>query len=318
MAFNFVDLVDKCLLEEQKAFNADGYMKKHHYARDFLLKIDDKLEGRCLRENFYEWFSFAKTDLEPKTLFFFRSGSLLENIVAEVVGKYSNWSIERERVAMVHPPELKYAIKGKIDFVLRDVNETQYPIVDGHPYTVNIEMKTMQGGAMRNKSFGIKYQGAKVAHIMQSSFYWQYCDNSPEVYFDEVWAEIKEINKKLKEFPARSPERKPLNKRKRYLRIALKRYPTVHPDESIIYCLARDDFYRMQFSTHGSHETGYRGVAPTHYEPLPMNDIRGFKLLERYLAEKKLPPRTFKNGIAKYPCSYCNYRIRCYGEDDKL
>jgi len=73
-------------------------------------------------------------------------------------------------------------------------------------------------------------------------------------------------------------------------------------DEYNILVFSREDFNRMVFK--GGED----------FEFIPVTDFKYFELVEKYLKEKKLPPR-IQNDIDSYPCSWCKYRLRCYEVD---
>lgn len=296
---NIVDLIDSGLIAEQKARQTDGYLKKNHYVRDFLLLDDEGMEGRCLRENWYEWHSFVPTNLDTKSLYNFKSGYLLEDMVAEVIKKFSSdvWSMERGRVVMIQPPGLTHPIKGKIDFVFRHLDPRD-------PYTVMVEMKTSHGRGMSNRKFGVKYQGPRKSHVMQGSFYYRHCDETPELYIEILETEIALLEEEVKKDKWKIGR---LEQKKS----ELARPSRVDPDELVILYLSREDFNRLQFSSKGPMDDTKYGKAPSNFEILQMNDYRCFFALESYLEKKQLPPKTFKDGYDKWPCSWCWYRDQC-------
>ena len=299
---NIIDLVDSALVAEQRERASDGYMKKNHYARDFLLLDDDGMEGRCLRENFYEWFGFEKTNQETKSLYNFKSGYMLEDMVGNVIEKFHSdvWSMERGRVVMIQPEGLAHPIKGKIDFVFRSLD-------DSKPWTVIVEMKTSHGRGISNRKFGRRYTGPMKSHIMQASFYYQYADTTPELYLGKVEEELVT----LKTIEPLEGNLWKHQRRIAHLKTELSRPERVDPDELVIFYLSREDFNRLQFSTCGDPESAGRGKAPTLFDALLMDDFRCFKALEKYMLEKKLPPRTYKDGPSRYPCSWCDYLSTC-------
>lgn len=294
---NIIDLVDSALVAEQRERASDGYIKQNHYARDFLILDDDGMEGRCLRENFYEWHAFEKTNQETKSLYNFKSGYMLEDMVGDVIERFHNdvWSMERSRVVMIQPEDLTHPIKGKIDFVFRSLDPK-------NPWTVIVEMKTSHGRGISNKQFGRKYTGPMKSHKMQSSFYYNYCDTTPELYLGKVEEELAKL--KVEDDVTTAPRRVRLQKE-------LTRPERVDPDELVIFYLSREDFNRLQFSSCGDPESAGRGKAPTKFDVLPMTDFRCFKALEQYMEKKKLPPKTYKDGPSKYPCSWCDYLDQC-------
>ncbi len=296
---NIIDLIDSALVAEQRKRSEDGYSKINHYARDFLILDDDGMEGRCLRENFYEWFNFEKTNQETKSLYNFKSGYMLEDMVGNVIEKFHSdvWSMERGRVVMIQPEGLAHPIKGKIDFVFRSLD-------DSKPWTVIAEMKTSHGRGISNRKFGRRYTGPMKSHIMQASFYYQYADTTPELYLGKVEEELNDY--KNSEVTSDKQE-----KRVKRLTQELTRPERVDPNELVIFYLSREDFNRLQFSTCGDPESAGRGKAPTLFDSLPMTDVRCFKALEKYMEKKELPPRTYKDGPTKYPCSWCDYLDQC-------
>lgn len=303
MQTNICDLIDSALMAEQRKKQNDDYRKKNHYVRDFLLLEDGELEGRCLRENFYEWHHFTPTNLATKSLYNFKSGYMLEEMVGDMIERFHDdvWSMEKGRVVMIQPEGLTHPIKGKIDFVFRhrDPND---------PYTVIVEMKTSHGRGISNRKFGRKYTGPMKTHIMQSSFYYRYCDTTPELYMNRLTDEIALLEQQVEKEPWKLGRLE--NKKNEQ-----SRPPRVDPDELIIYYLSREDFNRIQFSSRGPTDDTARGKAPSFFEILQMNDFRCFKALESYMEKKALPPKTFKDGYDKYPCSYCWYKDQCMGDD---
>ncbi len=307
---NLFDLVDSGLVAEQKGRAKDGYMKKNHYVRDFTLIDDDGIHGRCLRQNFYEWFAFSKTNMQAKSLYMFKSGFMLEDLIGNMLKQYhaDTWSVEMGRVVMIQPEGLTHPIKGKIDFVLRSQDKA--------PWTIIVELKTSHGRGISNRKFGRRYTGPLFEHLMQGSFYYQHCDTTPELYLGIVREEIIEIEKEREETEDIETGNKYKINRLIHLENELNRPERVNPDELIIAYLSREDFNRLQFSTCGDLETS-RGKAPSLIEALPMNDFRCFKAMDKYIEEKHLPPKTYKDGPEKFPCSYCDWRDQC-SKDDNL
>ncbi len=301
---NIIDLVDSALVAEQRESASDGYTKQNHYARDFLILDDDGMEGRCLRENFYEWHGFEKTNQETKSLYNFKSGFMLEDMVGHVIEKFHSdvWSMERSRVVMIQPEGLTHPIKGKMDFVFRSLD-------DSKPWTVIAEMKTSHGRGISNKKFGRRYTGPMKSHIMQASFYYQYADTTPDLYLGKVEEELAAFRK----YTETSDKDE---KRVKRLTHELTRPERVDPNELVIFYLSREDFNRLQFSTCGDPESAGRGKAPTLFDALPMTDVRCFKALEKYMEKKELPPRTYKDGPSRYPCSWCDYLDTCERNGD--
>ena len=107
---NLFNLVDSALVAEQRERSKDGYTKANHYVRDFTLIDDDGIHGRCLRQNFYEWFAFQKTNMQAKSLYMFKSGFMLEDLIGDMLKKYhtDTWSVEMGRVVMIQPGGLTY------------------------------------------------------------------------------------------------------------------------------------------------------------------------------------------------------------------
>ena len=73
-------------------------------------------------------------------------------------------------------------------------------------------------------------------------------------------------------------------------------------DEYDILVFSREDFNRMVFK--GGED----------FQFIPVNDFKYFEIVEKYLKEKKLPPR-IQEDIDSYPCNWCKYRLRCYEVD---
>ena len=70
-----------------------------------------------------------------------------------------------------------------------------------------------------------------------------------------------------------------------------------------IIVFSREDFNRLEFTM---------GVE---FEPINTKDYRCFEVVETYLRDKQLPPKTYTAGKDKYPCSWCEFRTRCYDFD---
>lgn len=70
-----------------------------------------------------------------------------------------------------------------------------------------------------------------------------------------------------------------------------------------ILVFSREDFNRLEFTM---------GVD---FEHINTKDYRCFELVEKYLSAKELPPKTYTAGKDKYPCSWCEFRTRCYDFD---
>ena len=302
---NLFNLVDSGLIAEQKERAKDGYLKANHYVRDFTLIDDDGIHGRCLRQNFYEWFNFDKINMQAKSLYMFKSGFMLEDLIGNMLKKYhaDTWSVEMGRVVMIQPEGLTHPIKGKIDFVLRKFNPETGFLDSDDPWTVIVELKTSHGRGISNRKFGRRYTGPLYEHLMQGSFYYQHCDTTPKLYLDKVEEELTTLNDS-------SDTSEKQEKRVRHLTQELSRQPFVKPDELIIAYLSREDFNRLQFSTCGDLETS-RGKAPSLIEALPMDDFRCFKAMDKYIEEKHLPPKTYKDGPEKFPCAWCEWLDQC-------
>ena len=292
---NIVNVIDAMAEAEENRF--PRYDKVHHYARDFLKRKDeDTLVGMCVRENWYSWMKVGNTDMAVKSLYNFKGGRMWENEIAHLLEQYPGWSVERERPVMIHPEALKYAIKGKIDFVLRSPDGKE---------TILVELKTTHGRAMTNKFFGVKYKGPKDDHVMQLSYYFAHADGGIDLHFKECKEKDKALLAEMKLLDKKDPRRKSLRKRRRTLREELARPKECKPTEAILLYFSREDFFRLQFSTSGD------GLP---LDLIEMNDVRCFVYLEKFIEERKIPPRTFDDP-KKFPCSYCFHCTRCYQVD---
>ena len=88
--------------------------------------------------------------------------------------------------------------------------------------------------------------------------------------------------------------------------LQLSMYREYHPepkcDEYQILVFSREDFNRLTFK--GGED----------FEFIPVTDFKYFKIVEDYLKKKVLPPR-IQDDVNSYPCSWCEYRLRCHEVD---
>lgn len=174
--FNFLD--DSIVLLDMER-RKDHLPKQRHYAGDWATIIDEKYEGGCIRQQFYEWIGISPTDIEPKRMYNALAGIYLEDMIASLYEKHPLIKhVNKQREIITSPKELKYDIKGKSDFILTFANDRR----------TMIELKTTHSRAIKDRRFGMKYHGPKLPYRMQISHYKQHDTEQYDEYVIAVFS----------------------------------------------------------------------------------------------------------------------------------
>jgi hypothetical protein len=313
---NYLDIVDRGFIREHlERYNNPKYPRSSHYMGRHLQKIHGKWSGGCVRQDWYEWFKVQPTNLDAKRMMAPRMGDQIGNMFLRQLEREGCYVI-REFPVSLNPPHLTYPINGRIDAIV--VTPLEYEREDD----AKLDAMYTWYRYMRRISQAIRARHItfeKAAPSIQRAF----------TLLEGIDLELGMLE--LKSTHARGIDGSYWDRRKkakvkygvqnegpRVGHVAqISFYHQFFPEISIpwhdtkIIYISREDSNRIEFDA-GDEDS----IAERTFQLIKIDDtFKAQEALEKYVEEKKIPPRTFDKGMKEYPCSWCQFRTRCYKVD---